>query len=316
MSLIHSTSDHKSSSVDSKNSRQSLVEIAQEIDQLVHVAAEQGKALHELESMLWMQAVLRFGCQAVELFLDLQGDGDLGETVTTAEGKTLERSLEPVKRPLRTVFGRHQVFSYVYSQGEHQKIELRPVDARMSLPEGIDSYFFEEFSQYFCVEQAFGRSREGVKFVLQQDVCEDQLQSINHRLGNQAEAYLDEQLSIPPASEEGELLVLTGDGKGVPLVRQDAQNVPITGDAPVRPGNRRMATLAGVYSVDRSPRTPEEVLAALFRDSDRSKKPARPRAQHKQIVARFSKDYDNGAGETVQVNGQFEAFYYFQRKLS
>lgn len=308
MSLIHAASPRKSSSVAAENHSPSLVEIAEEIDQLVHLAADQGQPLHELEPVLWNQVVLRMGQRAVELFLQWQGDGDLGETITTEDGTTLKRSPKPVERPLRTVFGRQSFFSYVYSRGEHQKIELRPLEARMALPEGIDSYFFEEFSQYFCVEQAFGRSREGLKLVLQQEVCEDQLQSINHRLGDQAEQYLDEHLSVPPASEEGDLLVLTGDGKGVPLVREDAQKVPITGETPARPGNRRMATLAGVYSVDRFVRTPEEVLAALFRDPDRPKKQPRPRAKHKQIVARFAKDYDNGNGETVQVNGLFEAF--------
>ena len=32
-------------------------------------------------------------------------------------------------------------------------------------------------------------------------------------------------LEAPPSSEEGEILVLTADGKGVPLVKQDAQRL-------------------------------------------------------------------------------------------
>ena len=158
MSLIPSASPRKSSVVAPKDRVPSLVEIAKEIDQLVRFAAEQGQALHEVEPVLWQRVVLGMGQCAVELFLQLQGDGDLGETITTEDGTRLERSPKPVERPLRTVFGLQSFFSYVYSRGKHQKIELRPLDARMALPEGIDSYFFEEFSQYFCVEQAFGRS--------------------------------------------------------------------------------------------------------------------------------------------------------------
>jgi hypothetical protein len=168
MSLIPSASPRKSSWVAPENRSRSLVEIAEEIDQLVRLAADRGQPLHELEPALWNQLVLRMGQRAVELFLQLQGDGDLGETVTTEDGTLLKRSPAPVERPLRTVFGRQSFWGYVYSRGEHQKIELRPLDVRMALPEGIDSYFFEEFSQYFCVEQAFGRSREGLKLVLQQ----------------------------------------------------------------------------------------------------------------------------------------------------
>lgn len=277
-----------------------------DLAQFIRTAAEQGVPLHAIERPLWGR-VLAIGWAGIELLLRLQGDGDLGETVTTDDGTMLRRSEEPVDRKLRTVFGCHTFQSYVYSRGEHQKIELRPVDARLELPPRIDSYLFEEFSQFFCVEQAFGLSRQGVQMVLGQNVGEDHLQSINHRLGTQAEEYLDE-LPVPPADEEGELLVLTGDGKGVPLVRDDARSVPVTGDAPERPGNRRMATLAGVYSVDRYPRTPEQVLAALFRDAERPRKNDRPAARFKEIIARFPRTYDDGDGKSIEVSGAFEAF--------
>jgi hypothetical protein len=46
--------------------------------------------------------------------------------------------------------------SYVYARGEHRKIELRPIDARINLPEGKASYLLQEFSQLFCVEKASG----------------------------------------------------------------------------------------------------------------------------------------------------------------
>jgi hypothetical protein len=45
----------------------------------------------------------------------------------------------------------------------------------MCLPAGISSYLFEEFSQFFCVEQAFGLSRQALQTTLRQDVCVDQL---------------------------------------------------------------------------------------------------------------------------------------------
>ncbi len=293
----------------------SLVEMAADLEGFVRAAAVDAQSMYDVERTVF-DYVLSIGGKAIDLFIGQQGDGDLGETVTTEENIVLKRSDKPVCRPLRTIFGQHAFNGYVYSQGDHQKIELRPLDIRMSLSGGIDSYLFEEFSQFFCVEQAFGISRKGLQTTLRQDVCEDQLQSINHRLGAQAEQFLDEELPIPAADEEGELLILTADGKGVPLVRADAQRVPITGEAPQRPGNRRMATLAGVYSVDRYQRTPEQVVAALFRDSDRPKKNDRPQPQFKQIVARFPQTYDDGDGQTVEINGQVEAFTWAGRQVA
>ena len=106
----------------------------------------------------------------------------------------------------------------------HEAIELRPVDARLSLPPGCPSYFFEEFSQYFCVDQAFGQASQGLATVLRQEVSVNTLEHINRRWESQAEGFLD-RLPTPPAKKEGELLIFTADGKGVPLVKEDAECV-------------------------------------------------------------------------------------------
>jgi hypothetical protein len=44
-------------------------------------------------------------------------------------------------------------------------------------------------------------------------------------------------------------LVFTADGTGVPLVKADAERVPAF-DKLEWPGNRRMATLAAVYTIN------------------------------------------------------------------
>ena len=284
----------------------SLMEQAAQLDVFVRQAAADGVSLDAVERHTF-DFMLRMGQTAIDQFLSLQGDGDLGPSVRTEAGKTLHRSDEPVRRDVRSVFGLHAFDAFVYSPGPHLRNELGPLDARMCLPAGISSYLFEEFSQFFCVEQAFGLSRQALQTTLRQDVCVDQLQDINHRLGLQADEYL-EQLPIPAASDEGELLVLTGDGKGVPLVRADAAKIPVTGESPERPGNRRMAILAGVYSVDPYYRTAEDVLAGLFRDADRPLLSQRPKPCYKEVRACFTQQVDNGDGTQVEVNGQLAAF--------
>ena len=283
-----------------------IAEQAAALELAVREAVQQGHSLDTLERRVF-DAVLRIGHAALELFFSQQGNGDLGESVTTSDGRTLDRSEQPAPREVRTVFGRHTFRSYVYAPGPHLKIELRPLEARMSLPTGLNSYLFEEFSQFFCVEQAFTMSRRGLETVLHQAVCVDQLQDINHRMGTQAHEFL-QNLPLPPSGEEGELLVLTGDGKGVPLVKADAARVPLTTDAPERPGNRRMATLAGVYSVDCYYRTANDVLTALFRDPDRPKKNDRPKPCFKELIACFPQTCDVGEDQTEEVSGAIEAF--------
>jgi hypothetical protein len=291
----------------------SLVELAAQLEVSIRKAAKDGKSLYEMEKTTF-ERVLEIGHAAIEQLLTLQGDGDIGPSVATADGRQLKRSEERVERPLRTVFGEHTIRAYVYAAGAHEAIELRPVDARLSLPRGKCSYFFEEFSQYFCVDQAFGQASQGLATVLGQEVFVDTLERVNQRMGGQAEAFLD-QLPTPPAKEEGELLVFTADGKGVPLVKTDAQRVPAFEKAE-RPGNRRMATLASVYTIDRYVRTPEQIVAALFRDETRPRPKDRPQLRFKHVTARFTRIREEPDGEQWESNGTIEAFCWANEQIS
>jgi hypothetical protein len=284
----------------------SLSDLAGQLEQYVQSAAANALPLHEVERNVF-DAVLSLGKAATEQFLRSQGDGDLGPTVTTPEGQTLHRSEAPTARPLRTIFGLHTIQAYVYASGPHEKIQLRPVDARLQLGPQQASYLFEEFSQYFCVEQAFQASAAAIDVVFRQRVSVDVLQHINQSLGREAAEFFEE-LPTPPAAEEGELLVLTGDGKGVPMVKADAAQLAAFEEPLDRPGNRRMAILTGVYSVNRFVRTPEEIVAALFREGPRPHDRDRPRPQFKRLRGCFAKTYDADSEQPTIVSGAFESF--------
>lgn len=292
----------------------SPVELAKELEALVKKAAQEGSALYETERQIF-ERVLKIGHAATEMFLQAQGDGNLGATCRTEAGETLVRSDEPAGRPLRTIFGRHTVEAFVYSPGSHEKISLRPVDARLQLSDRQSSYLFEEFSQYFCVDQAFPQAAQGIEAVIRQKVSVDTLERINRKMGAQAEKFLD-QLPVPPRDKEGELLVFTGDGKGVPLVKQDVRSLAAFEEPAERPGNRRMAILAGVYSVDRFVRTPEQIVAALFRDGERPQGEKRPEPQFKHLRACFPKAYDTDTDEPAIVPGSFEAFGWASQQVA
>jgi hypothetical protein len=263
----------------------SLVKLAKDLAGFVQQAVQGGASLDQMERGA-LQRALRIGNAAVEMFLQAQGNGDLGESLVTSEGKQLYRSDTTMDRPLRTIFGEHCFQAYVYAQGNKRKIELRPIDARLNLPEGKASYLVQEFSQLFCVEKAFGVGARQFQTVFGQELSVDVLEAINRDMGQQAERFLND-LPRPPASKEGEILVVTADGKGVPLVKADAQQVPAF-DEKERPGNRRMATLGCVYSVDRHVRNPEQIVAALFRDPTVSQPEDRPKPQGKHYRGYFA----------------------------
>jgi len=290
-----------------------LVDMAVDLQQFVDQAAADGDSMYETEKGI-LAKILKMGHLAIDRFLQGQGNGDLGLTVQTEEGVELQRSESPRKRPLRTVFGEHVFHAYVYAPGPQRKIVLRPIDARLNLPAGKYSYLLEEFSQYFCVEQAFGQAVDSFHTVLGQKLSVDTLERTNGRVGEQAGDYLN-ALPTPAAEEEGELLVATADGKGVPLIRDNVEAPPVHGPKPSRPGNRRMATLACVYSVDRYVRTAEDVVAALFREERERDTPERPRPCHKRMTACFPTLEDAGSEDEMLIRGDIRAWTWAAEQI-
>ena len=304
MKIAHSISADKT---------ERLVDMAVELQQFVDEAAADGDSLYETEKGI-LAKVLKMGHLAIDRLLQGQGDGDLGPMLQTKDGVELHRSEAPLERPLRTVFGEHAFHAYVYAPGPKQKIALRPIDARLNLPAGKYSYLLEEFSQYFCVEHAFGQAADSFHTVLGQKLPVDTLERINQRVGEQAGDYLD-VLPTPPMEEEGELLVATADGKGVPMIRDNVAAPPVHGPKPPRPGNRRMATLACVYSVDPYVRTPQDVVAALFRDECENSSTARPKPCHKRITACFPTVAEAGTEDELQIRGDILAWTWANEQI-
>ena len=264
-----------------------LATLADDLRDSARLAAQTATSLDTFERNVLRQ-VLAMGHAAVDLFLKSQGNGDLGPTVTTAAATLLLRSPTPQTHRLRTLFGEHFYEAFVYSRGPKRTIELRSLDARLNRPDGIASYLLEEFTQLFCVEKAFGVAAKQFEKLFGPKLSVAVLEDINRAMGTQAETFLETHLPTPEADEEGELLVLTADGKGVPLVTEDAQRVPAF-DKKERPGNRRMATLGCLYSVDRFVRTPEQIVAALFRDATvKQPKEPRPKPVFQQYRSHFA----------------------------
>jgi len=264
-----------------------LADAVCQLETLVGQAAREARPLREVERRI-LDSVLDIGRRCVDQFITLQGDGDLGETVTTATQTVLVRSPEPADRPVRTIFGGHVLRAFVYGRGPKRLIEFRPVDARMQLPDGRFSHLFQEFAQLLCVEQAFGPAAEAFQLLFRQQVSVNSLERINQTLGDSAESFLYD-LPVPPAETEGKILVLTADGKGVPMTRESTDPAPAF-ERRDFPGNRRMAVLAGVYSVDPHPRTPEQILGALFREKSDEPPPKRPVPVGKVIIACLTRE--------------------------
>jgi len=181
----------------------------------------------------------------------------------------------------------------VYGSREGQKIAFVPLDNRLHLPAGAFSYLLQDWDQSLCVEQAFGQASSTVQRMLGLKQSVDSLEHMNQEMAKQATNFL---LNQPPPEVEGEVVVASADQKGI-VLRRSADNPPAKAHRTKgeKASRKRMATVATVYTVDRYRRTPEEVVAALFRDAP---EPAgdRPQPQHKEVWASLPRDEVPGSG--------------------
>ena len=103
-----------------------LTEMAEGLETFVRQAAVAGTAAHEVEREVW-QRVLAMGRQATGHFFQMQGDGDVGETIEMTDGETLRRLDEPHRRSYRSIFGSFTLSRYVYgtSSARPNRIQVR-----------------------------------------------------------------------------------------------------------------------------------------------------------------------------------------------
>ena len=149
---------------------------------------------------------------------------------------------------------------------------------------------------------------------LQQHV--DSLEQMNRQMARPVEDFHAQQQ--PPAPEsEAEILVQTVDHKGVPLQHPADRSAAADHDAeaPRRENRKRMAALAGVYSIDPYVRTPDQVVEALFAEPGSPRDaglPPRPVPQNKRLRACLP--HENHLGE--EINGTAAMFGWLADEVS
>jgi hypothetical protein len=115
-------------------------------------------------------------------------------------------------------------------------------------------------------------------------------------------AYYD-QKPPPPPDEEADILVVQSDGKGVPLVIPTASRAKVRLGKGEKRSRKKEAVVTSIYTIAAHPRTPEQVVASLFKQTETTteNRTKRPSPCHKHVWA------------TLQ--GKDEAFDRLQRQV-
>lgn len=230
--------------------------------------------------------------------LDSRAPGEAGEPVRDADGD--ERTHQRVgERALETVFGTVTVSRTGY--GAAGSASLHPLDGALNLP--VERYSHEVRRR--AAEEAAKTSFEETVLTLARytgaGVGKRQVEELVGRAAQDFDAfYAARQAAATTRSGQGALLVLTSDGKGVVMRRQDLREATRKAaekrkhklDKRLTRGEKRhakrMATVASVYTIAPFVRRPEEVASSLA-PVHQVLEERRPRPEDKRVWASLAK---------------------------
>jgi hypothetical protein len=174
-------------------------------------------------------------------------------------------------------------------------VERAPLAEQLGLPAGEFSYVLEDWQQRLCVQESYGEAVDSLARLLGVAPSERAAEQMTQRLAGDAEEFRLNQ-APPPEAEEGEILVATADGKGVPMRRPLEQRVrsshPRRGKSE-KANKKQMAYVGAVYSIDRYVRSADDVVDEVCR---KQRAIDRPQPKHKQVWAEMTRTHE---GEEV-----------------
>jgi hypothetical protein len=265
-------------------------------------AADQQSPVHQVEEIIF-RSLLAMGRDLLQAFLAASGNGDAGPNLTVpGDGpddppRVLPRLDQPRRRPYLSIFGEVEIERVGYG---HDRLEAAPLDARLHLPRRQYSYLFQQWLGVFVVDDAHAEAIKKLATILGLEVAVKASEDLNREQGSDVEPFQN-HLPTPEATEEGPILVVTADCKGVPLVRkalppEEATDPPLPALANPRRGKgdkankKKMAAVGAVYTIDPFVRTADEVIDEVMRKkaAERRPKPAHKRVRAELLVGKVA----------------------------
>src|SRR3990167_3783661 len=204
-----------------------------------------------------------------EEHIDLRGIGDVGDSILGLDGivRTHKRVLE---RTLICVFGKITIKRLGYSA--RGQTSLFPKDAILNLSTDSYSHGIRKIVAQEVAKNSFNEVVQSVKQITGVSLPKKAAEMLAHKAAMDFDAFY---LAQSAKTSQAPLLILTTDGKGIVMRREDLreatrkkaeskkhklQKRQSKGE---KANAKRMATVASVYNIDRFIRTPEQIIGEI-----------------------------------------------------
>jgi hypothetical protein len=251
--------------MDAFDVERSMAEGEQALQALLKFVTERANQLeaHEAEKGIFKR-LLPIGLAAMQLYFAQRGTGDVGPAIRRADGEMLPREKPLRGRDYLSIFG---TFKVARTCDRIPGVPgIFPRDTQVNLPKRCDSYFLQEWMSVFAVAHPF---RESTGFFAQRfelEVAESVVMAVVQEAPQDYEAF-SAQRPLSPEDTAGAFLVVSFDGKGVPMIKEAAAKLKAKLGTGEKRQKKKEALVGVSYTVDPKPRTPE-ALAELLVDPE------------------------------------------------
>lgn len=240
-----------------------------------------GHTAYTMELTLFRR-LLALGLHLLRLFFVTQAAARPTDVSPAADGTP--RTYHD-RRPITyySVFGKVRFARHYFSAAGQGGV--CPLDARLSLPDHCYSDLLREWASYASTDAAYAESQTLLARLLGLNLSVAAIEQGTVEAAADVTAFYDHLEAPSSAPTEATLLVVSADGKGVPMVQPCSR----VGGARLGKGQKRTtkkeAVVVGVYTIAPYARTPAAIVAALLRQDRPSDAPRRPAPVGKEVQA-------------------------------
>jgi hypothetical protein len=247
-----------------------VLQARQQFDALLaFVEKTKAERLDRVENDLF-GGLLELGLTLLRHYVAQYGTGDVGPSLDTATG-TWKRLADLHPRRYVSVFGELTLDRTVYGTRAKQKIQAVPLDAQLGLPDSDFSYLLQSWLQERCLDTDYAEAIQGLAAILRLHPSVRSAEHMTRQMAADVPEFQAQQ-PLPPATEQGELLVATADHKGVPMVPRDRLTAARDEESD-HPGVKRAACAGAVYTTAPFVRTADDVLDEVRRKERAAERP-------------------------------------------
>lgn len=195
------------------------------------------------------------GQKLLEVFVSGQGRGYVGSTITaTSDGSPYQEAVEldyveldyHDDRSIKylSIFGPVEITRSYYHKMGHDG--LCPLDEQLNLPERKYSYLLQKWLSAYCVKGTYDEAVAELKELLGISIPKRSMQSLMRDISQKVVDFWDQQ---PCSDGDAEILVISADGKGVPMKHLTVREVPKRLKKGQKRTKKKEAMVGTIYTV-------------------------------------------------------------------